>query len=169
MLRKTLKTACALLILGSAALLTACAPMTPLVPTTPPDPTVEARLTGTPSQFAAFDKALQALIGTEPLGCSVMINGNLSGCDALQTSPVPSTATGLTYVFLGSHTYVYEKFGSAFDQVSKQFNPNLPTLTYQPMAPTAPDCSALPAPCVAAPYCIQYGRCSKQQTKCLKC
>jgi hypothetical protein len=169
MLRQTLQTAGALLVVGSAALLTSCAPMTPLAPATLPDPTVEAKVVGTPSQFAAFDKSLQAIIGTEPLGCSVMINGNVSACDVLQASPVPPTATDLTYVFFGAHTYVYEKFGVAFEQVPKQFNPDLPALTYRPAPPVARDCSGLPQPCVNATYCIQYGRCSRTQYPCKKC
>lgn len=170
MFRQTLQKAVALCVVGSAVLLTSCTTtMTTTMSATVPDPSVEVKVAGTPAQFAAFDKALQAIIGAEPLACSVMVSGKISGCDALQTSPVPSTATDLTYEFFGSHTFVYEKFGTAFDQVAKQFNPNLPTLTIRPIAPTASDCSALPQPCVAAPYCSQFGRCSKQQTKCIKC
>jgi hypothetical protein len=167
MFRQTLQVASALYVVGSAVLLMSC---TTMMMTTPAgDPSVEAKVAGTPAQLAAFDKALQSIIGAEPLGCLVMVNGQVSACNVLQNSPVPPTATDLTYVFFGPHTFVEEKLGTAFNQVPKQFNPNLPTLTIRPIAPVAPDCSSLPQPCVAAPYCTQYGRCSKQQFPCAKC
>ena len=157
----------AVLLVASCAPMSA--PMSAPTTTTIPDPNVEVKVAGTPAQLAAFDKALQSIIGTEPLGCLVMVNGQVSACDVLQKSPVPSTATDLTYVFLGSHTFVNEKFGAAFNQVPKQFGPNLPTLTIRPIPPVAQDCSMFPQPCVNAPYCIQYRRCSKQQSPCAPC
>lgn len=171
MFRQTLQMASALCVVGSAVLLTSCTTMTTtMMTTTTPDPSVEVKVAGTLAQFAAFDKALQSIIGAEPLGCSVMVNGQISGCDVLQTLASSSTATDLKYEFFGSHTFVYEKLGTAFDQTPKQFNPNLPTLTIRPIAPTAPDCGPPnPQPCVTAPYCIQFGRCSRQQTRCIKC
>jgi hypothetical protein len=157
-----------LCVVGLAGLLTSCAPVATL--TTLPDPNVEVKVAGSPAQFAAFDKALQLIIGTEPLGCSVKIGGTVSPCSALQASPVPSNATELTYVFLGSHTFVYDRFGNAFDQVAKQYGPpNLPTLTIRPIQERAPDCGGLPSPCRAAPYCPQYLGCSKTQFPCQKC
>ena len=169
MLRQTLQVASVLCVVGSAVLLTSCTTMTTTASATIPDPNVEVKVAGTPAQLAAFDKALQSTIGTEPLGCSVMVNGQVSACSVLQGPPVPPTATDLTYVFLGSHTFVNEKFGAAFDQVPKQFNPNLPTLTIRPIPPTAQDCSMFPQPCVNAPYCLQYKKCSKQQYPCTPC
>jgi hypothetical protein len=167
MLRLILNVSRALGVIGLAVLLTSCSTMS-LGPA--PNPNVEVKIGGTPTHFAAFDKALQSIIGSEPLGCSVKIGGTVSPCSALQTSPVPPNATDLTYEFFGGHTFVFDKFGTAFDQVAKQFNPNLPTMTVQPISTPSPDCGPpKPQPCVAAPYCVQYGRCSKSQFPCQMC
>jgi hypothetical protein len=104
----------------------------------------------------------------------VMVNDAPSSCDDLQKTPVPPSATDLKYEFLGSHTSVYEKVASALNQVQPTFTSGagvegLPALTIRPIHPPDRDCSLLPQPCVAAPYCIQYGRCSKQQVPCTKC
>ena len=131
-------------------------------------PTVEVKVAGTPAQLAAFDKVFRPSVGSEPLGCLVMVNGAVSSCDALKTTPVPPTASDLTYEFIGSHTTVYEKVGYALNQVQPTFHPNLPSVTIRRISPPDPDCSAIPG-CLTAPYCIQYGRCSKSQTQCIKC
>jgi len=179
MLRKTLQVAGMLIVVGSGVLLTSCA-MTPTTGTpiqakatplgTIPDPNVQIKVTGTAAQWMAFDKALRPLIGAEPLRCFMAAQTgsvvSISDCDILQTGPVPGNTVYVAYEFFGGHTYVYDKFGGAFDQVQKQFSPPQPMLTIVPVAPEAPDCGP-PFPCVAAPYCPL--RCAKTQGSCTRC
>jgi len=165
MLRQTLRMGSALYVVASAVLL-----MSPTsVSGADPAPTVEVKVAGTPAQLAAFDKVFRPSVGSEPLGCLVMVNGAPSSCDDLKTTPVPPSASDLTYEFFGLHTTVYEKVGSALNQVQPTFHPNLPTVTIRRIVPPDRDCGLLPQPCVAAPFCIQFGRCSKMQTQCIKC
>ncbi len=170
MFRQTLQMGSALYVVASAVLLASCT-TTPssMGGGPPPKPTVEVKVAGTPAQLAAFDKAFRPSVGSEPLACLVMVNAAPSPCDDLQTASVPPSATDLTYQFLSAHTFVYEKLGSALNQVQPTFAPGLPALTIRPILPPDPDCGLLPQPCVAAPYCIQYGRCSQQQIPCTKC
>lgn len=170
MLRQTLQMGSALYVVASAILLTSCTTTpTSMGGGSAPKPTVEVKVAGTPAQLAAFDKAFRPSVGSEPLACLVIINAAPSPCDDLQTTPVPPSATDLTYQFLSAHTFVYEKLGSALNQVQLTYAPGLPALTIRPILVPDQDCSLLPPPCVAAPYCIQYGRCSKSQTQCIKC
>jgi hypothetical protein len=173
MLRKTLQVASVVIVVGSGVLLTACTTMptggTPVqagaapLATSIPDPSVQIKVTGTADQWMAFDKALRPLVGTEPLRCFIATQtGSISDCDILQTGPVPGNTAYVAYEFFGGHTYVYDKFGAAFDQVS----PKQPMLTVTRVLPVAPDCGP-PFPCVAAPYCPL--RCAKTQGSCTRC
>jgi hypothetical protein len=163
MLRKVLQKTCRILIVTTSAFLASCMTAMQAPPTAP---TVEVAVAGKAEQLAAFDQALRPLLGTEPVACLVTVNGQPSGCEALQTNPVPPSAKDLTYDFFGPHTWVFEKLGAAFNQVQSQ---GTLTLTTKPVSLIIPDCSALPQPCVASPWCPQYGNCSKQKYPCAKC
>jgi len=170
MLRKTLQMGSGLYVVFSAVLLMSSTS----VSGADDKPTMEVKVAGTPAQLAAFDKAFRPNVGAaEPLGCLVTVLDAPSSCDDLQKTPVPPSATDLRYEFLGSHTSVYEKVGSALNQVQpptfSSGREGLPMLTIRPILVPDRDCSLLPQPCVAAPFCIQFGRCSKQQGTCIKC
>lgn len=164
MLRETLLTTGRILVVTAGAFLASCMTAMQAPPTAP---TVEVAVAGKPEQLAAFDQALRPLLGGEPIACTVNVNGQLSGCEALSTTPVPPSAKDLTYDFFGPHTWVYEKLGVAFNQVQSA---GKLTLTTNPMPPVpVPDCTTAPQPCVASPWCPQYGGCSKQKYPCAKC
>ena len=169
MLRKTLQMGSGLYVVFSAVLLMSSTS----VSGADDKPTMEVKVAGTPAQLAAFDKAFRPNVGNEPLGCLVMVNDAPSSCDDLQKTPVPPSATDLRYEFLGSHTSVYEKVGSALNQIQpptfSSGREGLPMLTIRPLLVPDRDCSLLPQPCFAAPFCIQFGRCTKQQGTCTKC
>ena len=175
MLRKTFQVAGMLIIVGSGVLLSSCtttpatgaptqataAPMAGSVP----EPNVQIKVTGTADQWMAFDKALRPLIGAEPLRCFMAPQtGSISDCGILQTGPVPGNTAYVAYEFFGGHTYVYDKFGAAFDQIK----PNQPMLTVTRVLPVAPDCGPpTPQPCFPAPYCPY--RCEKVVHTCQRC
>ncbi len=166
MLRQTLDVTGLLIVVTSCALLASCAtpPTAALVAT---GPTVEAKVTGTPQQLLGFDQALRPLLGTEPVACTVSLNAAISGCEILQSGPPSPTLKDLTYGFFGPHTSVYEKLGVAFNQVQKTGALTVAITPAQP--PKVPDCSSLPPPCVASPWCPQTGGCSKQKFPCAAC
>ena len=175
MLRKTLHVAGVLIVVGLGVLLTSCTTVQPkaaAMPTSIPDPTVQVKVTGTAAQWLAFDKALRPLVGAEPLRCFMGMQtgsvSSISDCDILKTGPVPGNTVYVAYEFFGGHTNVYEKFGAAFDQVQKQFIPNMPILAISPVPPTAPDCGPpTPQPCFPAPFCPF--RCEKVVHTCQRC
>jgi hypothetical protein len=189
MLRQAMRLAVVLLLVTAYGLLASCGgpsipptsepsiPPTsgPSIPPTNVDtrPTVKAKLTGTPQQLVAFDQALRPQLGDEPVACTVKVDGSISGCEVLQSSLVSSTLKDLTYGFYGPRTTMYEKLGVALNKV--QLSPSALetsgdlTLELSEASLTPPDCSGKPLPCVATPWCPQYGGCSKQRWPCAKC
>ena len=175
MLRQSMQLAVVLLLVTAYGLLASCA--TKVTSTNDVDifPTVKAKLTGTPQQLVAFDQALRPQLGDEPVACTVNVDGiPLSGCEVLQSSPVSPTLKDLTYGFYGPQSSVYEKLGVAFNKVQPgpselQTSGPLTLALSKSGPPTIPDCSTKPQPCVGAPFCPQYGGCSKQRWPCAKC
>jgi len=161
----TLRMRGVLLVAASGALLASCE--TVHIP--PEGPTVVAAVAGTPDQLAAFEQAFRPVMSKEAVRCTVSVGGVVSGCEVLESGPVPPSATDLTYGFFGGDTWIFKKLGVAFNQSQRRFPGNL-TLTTYPTPPWAvPDCSTLPKPCTTAPWCPQYGGCSKQTYPCAKC